>query len=308
MALLRFCLTLAVLAQLCAANSAHPVYLRVTVTMSDPAGDQLVPSLEQEDFQVLNDGVPQPISYFSAQPLPSSVAILLDVDGSMQNLDLDDSLENLIQFCNTRYVPDEISLIAFSQKPTVVKGFESTADKISLDTILPRLKSKNRYGRTGIEEAFVVAEETLRTRSSNYNRAVILITDAEEDLSRDEALKLEERLEKMGLRVYGIFFPGENRLDLGRLHQLSAATGGRYFRVSDTEILNLLVRWALHELRYHYVLGFSTPTDPLQLDEQSIDVRLTNPEEVPDPRVRFNIVQTIGRVRQNSENLSSSLP
>jgi hypothetical protein len=48
----------------------------VPVTVNDSEGN-LVAGLEKSDFLLEDDGVPQPISYFSIDPLPLSVAIWL---------------------------------------------------------------------------------------------------------------------------------------------------------------------------------------------------------------------------------------
>src|SRR5690242_11425436 len=61
-----------------------PVY----ATVVDAAG-RLVPDLQQEDFTILDNDKPQPLSIFLTDVQPLSVVVMLDTSGSMTaNLDL----------------------------------------------------------------------------------------------------------------------------------------------------------------------------------------------------------------------------
>jgi VWFA-related protein len=277
------------------AESLERVYLRLTVTLSDSEGDRLVPGLVREDFEVFDQGIPQFIDYFSAAPSPSSVTILLDMDGSMRSIDLSSTLARLIEICNAQTVPDEISLIAFSDKSAMVKNFAWRVRNINFSEVLNLIEGGNRYGKTGLLQALSLASESIQTHARNYNQAVIIITDAEDDFSHSEAVKVQNQIESMGLRVYGVFFPGEHRLDHGRLHKLSTLTGGRYFQISDPTSLDLIVRWFLHELRYQYVVGF-TPNSALEeLEKGRISVRLSGARVKPGMSVRFTPTNAMGR-------------
>jgi VWFA-related protein len=283
------------------AESLERVYLRLTVIMSDSEGDRLVPGLKREDFQVFNRGVPQFIEYFSAAPSPSSVTILLDTNGSMQSIDLNRTIDDLIDVCNVQSVPDEISLIAFSNKSTMLKSFAWRVRNVDFREVLRLLEGRGSYGETGMLRALSLAREKIRSQARNHNQAVILITDAEEDLSYSATVELQNQISRMGLRVYGIFFPGENRLDHGRLHDLVVLTGGRYFRVSEPGPLKLIVRWILHELRYQYVIGFAPNSNPLQDQESRISVRLSNAGPESGLSVRFTSATATGRTRRGEE-------
>jgi len=282
-------------------SSAEPLektYLRLTVTMTDAEGDRLVPGLTKEDLQLFDRGTPQFIEYFSATPSPSSVTILLDMDGSMQAMELNNSLKRLIDVCNAQSVPDEVSLIAFSAKPTEVKNFAWRVSSINFGEVLRLLEGKNRYGETGLEKALSLAGERLQAQARNYNRAVILITDAEEDLSHSSALRIQNQIETMGVRVYGIFFPGENRLDHGRLHNLAVMTGGRYFQITEPSPLELLIRWIFHELRHQYVIGFTPRPRQSEVERSDISIKLSNPWLIPGISVRFTSTKAIGRTQE----------
>ena len=56
--------------------------INVTAMVSDTSG-RFVPGLLKEDFLVYEDGVPQPVTHFSAERVPVSLGIVLDTSGSM---------------------------------------------------------------------------------------------------------------------------------------------------------------------------------------------------------------------------------
>jgi VWFA-related protein len=274
------------------ADSLERTYLRLTVTLSDSEGDRLAAGLTRNDFQISDRGKSQFIEYFSATPSPSSVTILLDMDGSMQSINLDDSLKKLVEIGNIQSVPDEVSIIGFSEKSTVIKNFDWQVKNINFDEILKLLEPRRGYGQAGLAEALSLAAERVRARAKNYNRSIVLITDAEEDLSLSTTQQIQNQIETMGVRVYGIFFPGEKRLDHGRLHDLAVKSGGRYFRISEPSPLELIMRWIMHELRHQYVIGF-TPMD----EANRISVRLSSAQLIPGISFRYTSTKKIGRIQ-----------
>jgi VWFA-related protein len=60
-------------------------FVQVPVTVKDQGGF-LVDGLLPEDFTVLEDGVPQPLRYFSSDPFPLSAAVVVDVGISENTL------------------------------------------------------------------------------------------------------------------------------------------------------------------------------------------------------------------------------
>jgi VWFA-related protein len=69
-------------------NAQQPVFrggselVRVFVTVTDRSG-KLVTSLAQNDFEVRDEGKPQPITQFDNTPQPVRLVVMLDVSGSM---------------------------------------------------------------------------------------------------------------------------------------------------------------------------------------------------------------------------------
>src|SRR3977135_357044 len=78
-----------VLGVLGAAGQQQPVFrgagdaVRVFVTVTDRDG-RLITTLSQTDFEVRDDGKPQPITLFDNTPQPIRLVVMLDVFGSME--------------------------------------------------------------------------------------------------------------------------------------------------------------------------------------------------------------------------------
>src|SRR6185295_9795521 len=94
-----------------AAGRQQPVFrgtgdaVRVFVTVTDRDG-RLITTLTRDDFEVRDDGKPQPITLFDNTPQPIRLIVMLDVSGSMQgNLPLlRDASEQLF----ARLRPDDL--------------------------------------------------------------------------------------------------------------------------------------------------------------------------------------------------------
>src|SRR5262245_44223497 len=69
----------------------------ITATVAD-AGGRFVTGLRRDDFRVYEDGVPQTVSYFSADRAPVSLGVVLDTSGSMAGEKIDAARRALDRF------------------------------------------------------------------------------------------------------------------------------------------------------------------------------------------------------------------
>src|SRR5687767_12588165 len=108
--------------------------VRVFVTVTDRDG-RLVTTLSQSDFEVRDEGRPQPITLFDNTPQPIRLIVMLDVSGSMEgNLQL---LREASDELFTRLRPDDLARVGtFGHDVGVGAGF--TRDVRDLRAALPR--------------------------------------------------------------------------------------------------------------------------------------------------------------------------
>ena len=84
------CTLIALMTAVCAVatHAQQPIFragsdaVRVFVTVTDGDG-RIVTDLTQNDFEVRDEGRPQPITLFDNTPQPIRLVVMLDVSGSM---------------------------------------------------------------------------------------------------------------------------------------------------------------------------------------------------------------------------------
>lgn len=103
--------------------------VRVFVTVTDRDG-RLVTSLMRDDFEVRDEGKPQPITQFDNTPQPIRLIVMLDVSGSMEgNLPL---LRAAGAQLFARLRPDDVARIgAFGHEITISPSFTHDAGELA---------------------------------------------------------------------------------------------------------------------------------------------------------------------------------
>ena len=250
-----------------------PIY----ATVHDGSG-RLVPNLEQEHFEILDNDKAQPIALFRADVQPVSVAIAIDSSGSMvQVLDLvRDAAEAFV----LRMLPEDRGRIyGFDDKILDNKRFTSNRDELV------------RYLRTGMQfgngtRLWDALDTALDALSQEASRKVVLVLsdgdDTASDHSDDDVLARAQDLDAMiytiGLRNRFRGGPNgtmiESRPD-GALKKLSEQTGGGYFLLTRTTELNSTFSRIADELHRQYLMAFS----PAVLDGKlhKLEVRVKVP-------------------------------
>ena len=84
--------------------------------------NKLISTLEQKDFKVLDDNVPQDIRYFSKQTdLPLRIGMLLDTSNSIRDrLKFEQDAANNFLFSVLRRNKDEAFLMTFDDEPEIL--------------------------------------------------------------------------------------------------------------------------------------------------------------------------------------------
>ena len=229
----------------------------LTVTVSDSLG-RFVTGLQQRHFQVFDDGVKQEIAHFSDDDAPLTLGIIYDVSGSMSDL-TSRSFQALRLFFDTSHEDDEYFIIAFNNRAQLVQDFTSSPNDIMSRVIFVKAK-----GSTALYDGVYLGLEKAK-QGRHRKKALLIISDGEENSSRYSARELREMLKESDVPVYGI---GISQLysGIGTLQSLSGWSGGMTFAPADEpQTRDIYTRIALM-LRHQYVIGFyptdaSSPTD-----------------------------------------------
>lgn len=233
----------------------------LTITVVDGA-NRLVAGLEQEDFQVSEDGVPQQTTNFSRQPQPIALSLLIDCSTSMEPK-LAVAQEAAAGFVKRLGPQDVAQVIEFDNQATILQPF--TADRGALERAIARTVAE---GSTSLYNAIYIAlGELKRVRSESgpdiRRQAIVLLSDGQDTTSiikYDDVLDAAKRSEAV---VYAIgIVQKESQKERGWdeanfvLRSLSRETGGRAFTVADPRQLPAVYGQIADELANQYTLAY----------------------------------------------------
>jgi Ca-activated chloride channel family protein len=262
--------------------------VRVFSTVTDRDG-RLVSTLSREDFEIRDEGRPQPITLFDNTPQPIRLIVLLDVSGSMEgNLGL---LRSAADELFTRLRPDDRVRVG-SFGDSVDLGPEFTGDLREMRAALPRSISPS--APTPLWRA--VDEALTAFGTERDMRSVILVLSDGKDsgptsftqryISQAEVI---DRARRDDVMVYGIGMRSRRSMppaigpgglqaalmadlpDPG-LGLVAEHTGGGYTEIRPREDLGAAFARVADELHSQYLIGYAPPKRDGKVHE--IDVRL----------------------------------
>lgn len=275
---------------------AHTVAVYATVTDSE---GRLVPDLSRDDFEIYDNGKPQPLTLFANDIQPITIVVMLDRSGSMKaNFHL---VEAAAEAFVKRLLPADKARIGSFAVRIQVDPSDFTSDKEEMIRILRT--ELQPEGPTPLWNALNVGMNALRRQEGR--RVVLVFTDGVDspmnfsgnNVSQKDAMKRAQVEDVMvyaiGLESYVPFgnrrapLPGGPMGGLRRqsvmisqkpdegLAKIAAETGGGYFELTTTDDLTSTFARVADELHRQYALGFEPP----KLDGKShkLEVRLKKP-------------------------------
>ena len=235
--------------------------VNLSVSVAD-SGRRYVTDLEQKDFTVLEDGVPQQVSVFDHHKAPVSVSVLIDCSLSMQPsmAIVQDAAVRLIRALRPE---DSAQIVRFNHRHSVVQDF--TSDQALLEAAIRSIRPE---GATGLYNAVYLSLRDLARRPDRgelRRRAVVLLSDGTDTtslLSDDQVLDAARRAE---VTVYAVGLGiapsnGTFLTDTGRaryfLTALTGETGGQPFFPRGLAELDGVYDRIARELSTQYSLGY----------------------------------------------------
>ncbi|MCB1023359.1 MAG: VWA domain-containing protein [Acidobacteria bacterium] len=237
-----------------------------------------ITNLKQQDFEVLEDRVPQTITHFSQSEVPTNYALVIDNSGSLR-FQLEKVIEASKTIVGTNRPDDETGVVRFvsSDKIEILQDF--TSNQLDLNDALDNMFIEG--GPTAIIDAVYLAAEKVdeyeRTSSAidRKRRALILVSDGEDRSSYYKEEQLFKLLREADVQIYAIGFIDDLETDGGFiskspqkkaksfLTKLAEETGGKsYFPKSVAELPTIATDIA-SELRTQYSISY----EPTNLDK-----------------------------------------
>ena len=247
------------------ATGVQLVELYATVTRADGSA---VTGLAASDFEVLEDGVAQPISVFVAGEFPVTVALGVDRSFSMAGEPLRLAMRASQAFLRALKPKDRSMVWAIADGAEVIAPLGAPRDEqlLALAKLTP-------WSTTALHDSVIAALDRLEPEPGR--QALVLFTDGSDRYSRASVANVLERVRHSNALVYGIGV-GKTRAPI--LAEMAAVSGGRSVQVRNAEALEPALAAIARELEHQYLLGYALPPRRAAGGEarwRSITVRLT---------------------------------
>jgi VWFA-related protein len=217
---------------------------------------ELVTDLGQGAFTVYENGTAQAITLFRHGDVPVSQGILLDNSRSMRD----------------RRAPAESAALAMlrgshPQDQTFIMNF---ADRARIDvpltsdveTLAAAVHRSDSIGGTALRDAVASAQEYLNQHATKQRKALVVITDGNDNASSTTEDALERQLGQSGIAVYAIgLLQRDDAGKAGRgreaLERLADSDGGLAYYPADAEQAESAGVDVSRQIRHVYTIGYA---------------------------------------------------
>lgn len=271
----------------------HTEVVNVLAIVKDKKG-HLIPNLNQNDFQLTEDGARQQIRYFSRETdTPLTLGILVDTSGSEQRM-LAVEQEEAKSFVRQVIRPKDLAFVMhfdlevelLQDLTSDVSRLEKAIDETQINNggggVRPGTFPGVSVGGTHLYDAvYLAAHDILRNEIGR--KVIILVTDGVDEGSKETIEKALEMAQNADVIVYSVEVAdrGFNYGMMGPdgdsvLNRLSKETGGTVIRASKRNDLAEAFQEIANELRTQYLLGYTPSNTARDGAFRKIQVKVTD--------------------------------
>ena len=232
-------------------------------TVLDRRG-HIVENLKQDDFHVVEDGVPQNLAHFSHADIPVTMGIVIDDSGSMREKRQSVNASALT-FVKTSNPQDQVFVVNFND----VYYLDTPGDFAnSIEDLKGALEKIDSRGGTALRDALVASLDHLKLGNRD-KKILLVITDGEDNASRYSFEELMDRAQKSNAVIYtigllgseesgGLFkvHGGEAHRAAKVLERIAEATGGQPYFPKSLDEVESTCRQIAHDIRNQYTLVY----------------------------------------------------
>jgi len=192
--------------------------VNLTITAAEADSGRLIPGLSREDFEVLEDGIPQNVEYFGkSSEVALSLGIVLDASGSQDKFVKDHRRDIDAFLQQTLKDGDRVMLTGFGSNIRLLQEF--TADsKAIVEAAYGYDKKPGRFPMLGPviprgfgdgSSVFDAIYNTIRERLAKVEggrKALLLFSDGEDNSSANHMLDVLEAAQRADVVIYGVHY------------------------------------------------------------------------------------------------------
>jgi Ca-activated chloride channel family protein len=246
--------------------------------------------LNQEDFEILEDGVPQEIGEFARdEDIPLRLIMLFDTSSSVKN-QLRFERRAAARFFERLMRPqDEAALFSVSTDVTIIQDFTNKVSQLSNATKLLQAK-----GATSLYDGIYLAAGYLKLAQGR--RIIVIVSDGGDTTSQKKLTEALEQAQTSDVVIFNVFTglltASQNVRDLAAeraMHTITSETGGEVYAPrmalngneidEDESLQNLDAAFTrlADQLRTQYTLRFYSTNDARDGKFRRITVRVKKP-------------------------------
>ena len=257
--------------------------VEIPVTVTDTS-NRLITGLTKDDFEVFEDGDPEPITQFSDKRTPVSVGVLLDISDSMRGQPIVDARGALDRFVGDLLEGDDEAFVgAFNHLPRILVPWTAPPSRLA-----GRLDSERPTGGTAIYDA-IAASVSMFGHRQRTRAAMIVISDGADTASDHSLPQTRELLRRSDAFVYAIAIDSateqrvSTRVNPEALREITGPSGGYTEVVRTSADLGPATQRIADELNSQYMLGYDT-TRPQDGSWRTVRIRVRNRDYIARAR------------------------
>jgi len=261
--------------------------IMMTVTVKTRSGGY-ASGLNRDVFKLTDQKEARPIEFFDNTDSPVSVGILVDTSGSMQMYGLreiarpspiGEAVAQLLQFGNTN---NEYFLAAFDKATRFLTEWKNARSLLAEKT---EISQENK--QTAMYDSCFAAVEKLSS-GHHPKKALVLISDGEDNDSRHTFNELRDLLKKSDIMFYAVGIPrlpdvgsSLGMEGAGIMAELAEVTGGECFLPENKKEMSVAMNLLATQLRNQYRIGFRANKNDPPNKWRRLTVRITLPPDAP---------------------------
>ena len=219
----------------------------------------LVSGLHKDDFQIYEDGVLQPIKYFSHEDIPVTIGLVIDNSGSM-GPKRRDVVAAALAFARSSNPQDQMFVVNFNERVSfALPGNTPFTDQVAqLEVALSRIRT---HGETALYDAVAVALEHLK-KGNRDKKVLIVISDGGDNASKHKFAEIMAMVGQPDAIIYtiGIFDDQDADRNPGVLKRLATDTGGEAFLPESLKDVVPVCEQIARDIRNQYTIAY-VPTN-----------------------------------------------
>ncbi len=265
--------------------------VQLPVSVVDRDGVPVI-GLDQQHFEIYEDGVLQDVSLFEHEDVPISVGLVIDNSGSMRNKRERVNSAALV-FVREGNPEDETFIVGFDDDAYLEQDFTG-----SIGNLIDTLENVDTRGETALNDAIYLSLEHVEANGRMDKKAVLVVSDGEDNASKFGFNRVMDRLREAEVTVYvigllelndqrgGLFRRSPSSRAKRELRQIAESTGGQAYFPESLDEVEELCRRVAHDLRNHFTLGYNPTNREFDGTWREVEVRVNPPRGFPRLEVR----------------------